>query len=267
MTLPTSPSLSTTGPGPLTGRKALVVGVANNASIAWGCAKAFHELGAEVAITYLNDKAKPYVEPLARSIGAPLLLPLDVSQPGQLEAVFAQIQSLWGRLDIVVHSIAFAPMQDLQGGLLHCSAEGFAKAMDVSCHSFIRMAQLAAPLMGQGGTMFAMSYHGANKVVPNYNVMGPVKAALEASCRYLAYELGPQGIRVHAISPGPLKTRAASGLKDFEALLHDAIERAPLGELVDIMDVGFACAYLATPYARRISGNTVYVDGGANIMA
>lgn len=268
MNLSTSTTpLASTVPGPLSGRKALVIGVANDASIAWGCAKAFHELGAEVAITYLNEKSKPYVEPLARSIEAPLLLPLDVSQPGQLEAVFGQVQSHWGKLDILVHSIAFAPMQDLQGGLLNCSAEGFAKAMDVSCHSFIRMAKLAVPLMRDGGTMFAMSYHGANKVVPNYNVMGPVKAALEASCRYLAYELGPQGIRVHAISPGPLKTRAASGLKDFEALLHDAIERAPLGEQVDIMDVGLACAYLATPYARRISGNTVYVDGGANIMA
>ena len=265
--IPSTPTPFTpSGQGPLTGRKALVVGVANDASSAWGCAKAFHELGAEVAITYLNEKARPYVEPLARSIGAPLLLPLDVSQPGQLEAVFEHIQSQWGKLDILVHSIAFAPMADLQGGLLNCSAEGFGKAMDVSCHSFIRMAKLAAPLMTDGGTMYAMSYHGANKVVPNYNVMGPVKAALEASCRYLAYELGPTGIRVHAISPGPLKTRAASGLKDFEALLHDAIERAPLGEQVDIMDVGFACAYLATPYARRISGNTVYVDGGANIM-
>ena len=173
----------------------------------------------------------------------------------------------WGRLDILVHSIAFAPLADLRGGLLDCSAEGFATAMDVSCHSFIRMARLAAPLMKDGGTMFAMSYYGANRVVPNYNVMGPVKAALEAACRYLAFELGPRGIRVHAISPGPLKTRAASGLKDFELLLNEAAHKAPLGELVDIMDVGWACAYLATPFARRITGGTVYVDGGANIRA
>jgi enoyl-[acyl-carrier protein] reductase I len=166
-----------------------------------------------------------------------------------------------------VHSIAFAPMEDLRGGLLDCSAEGFGKAMDISCHSFIRMAKLAAPLMKDGGTMFAMSYYGASRVVPNYNVMGPVKAALEASCRYLAYELGGKGIRVHAISPGPLKTRAASGLKDFELLLNEAAEKAPLGELVDIMDVGWACAYLATPFARRITGGTVFVDGGANIRA
>jgi len=247
--------------------KALVVGIANDQSIAYGCAKAFRELGADLAVTYLNEKAKRFVEPLAQELQAPLFLPLDVAQPGELEAVFGRIAKDWGRLDILVHSIAWAPKDDLQGGLLDCSADGFTKAMDISCHSFVRMARLAAPLMDKGGSMFAMSYHGANKVVPSYNVMGPVKAALEASCRYLAYELGGKGIRVHAISPGPLKTRAASGLKDFEQLLNEAAQRAPLGELVDIMDVGFACAYLATPYARRVSGETLYVDGGVNIMA
>jgi len=251
----------------LKGMKALVVGVANEHSIAYGCAHAFHELGADLALTYLNEKARPYVEPIATGLGASILMPLDVSVPGQLEAVFSQIQQQWGKIDILVHSIAWAPKDDLQGGLLSCSAEGFAKAMDVSCHSFVRMARLAAPLMTDGGTMIAMSYYGANRVVPNYNVMGPVKAALEASCRYLAYELGSKGIRVHAMSPGPLKTRAASGLKDFDLLLTEAAQKAPVGELVDIMDVGFACAYLATPYARRISGETVYVDGGVHIMA
>ena len=251
----------------LHGRKALVVGIANEHSIAWGCARAFRELGADLAITYLNDKARPHVEALAKSLDAPIFEPLDVAKPDELAAVFARIDALWGRLDVMVHSIAWAPKEDLQRGLLECSAEGFAKSVDVSCHSFIRMARLAAPLMTAGGTMFAMSYYGATKVVPNYNVMGPVKAALEACCRYLAYELGPRGIRVHAMSPGPLKTRAAGGLKDFDLLLAEAAERAPLGELVDIMDVGFACAYLATPYARRISGDTIYVDGGVHIMA
>jgi enoyl-[acyl-carrier protein] reductase I len=251
----------------LTGNKALVVGIANDQSIAYGCAKAFHSAGVDLAVTWLNDKAKPHVEPLAHELGAEVMMPLDVGQPGQLEAVFDEIGRRWGRLDILVHSIAFAPRADLQGGLLDCSAEGFAKAMDVSCHSFIRMARLAAPLMTEGGTMFAMSYYGANRVVPNYNVMGPVKAALEAACRYLAFELGPRGIRVHAISPGPLKTRAASGLKDFELLLAEAAQKAPLGELVDIMDVGWTCAYLATPFARRVTGGTVYVDGGTNIIA
>jgi len=251
---------------PLKGTKALVCGIANEHSIAYGCAKAFRELGAELAITYLNEKSKAYVEPLANSLAAPILMPLDVSRPGELEAVFQRIAQDWGRLDVLVHSLAWAPKDDLQGGLLDCSAEGFAQAMDISCHSFIRMARLAAPLMKNGGTMFAMSYLGANKVVPNYNLMGPVKAALEASCRYLAHELGPRGIRVHPISPGPLKTRAASGLKDFDLLLTEAAQRAPVGELVDIMDVGFTCAFLATPYARRLTGQTLYVDGGVNIM-
>lgn len=250
----------------LQGLKALVVGVANEHSIAYGCASALHQLGADLALTYLNAKARPHVEPLARGLEAALLLPLDVGQAGELEAVFERIAAHWGRLDILVHSIAWAPKDDLHGGLLDCSAEGFARAMDISCHSFVRMARLAAPLMVDGGTMIAMSYHGAQKVVPNYNVMGPVKAALEASCRYLAYELGPRGIRVHPVSPGPLKTRAASGLKDFDLLLNEATQKSPVGELVDIMDVGFACAYLATPYARRITGGTLYVDGGVNIM-
>ncbi|CAB3784265.1 enoyl-ACP reductase FabI [Paraburkholderia fynbosensis] len=246
--------------------KVLIVGIANDHSIAYGCARAFRELGADLAITYLNDKAKAYVEPLAEELGASLLLPLDVSKPGELDSVFDTIRERWGRLDVAVHSIAFAPKEDLQGGLLNSSAEGFAKAMDVSCHSFIRMARLAAPLMNEGGSLFAMSYLGAARVVPNYDLMGPVKAALEASCRYLAHELGPKHIRVHPISPGPLKTRAASGLKDFDLLLNEAAQRAPIGELVDIMDVGYTCAFLATPYARRMTGNTIFVDGGVSIM-
>lgn len=252
---------------PLLGQKALVLGIANEHSIAFGCARAFRKLGAELAITYLNDKARPHVEPLARELEAALFLPLDVQQAGQLETVFDQVGRTWGRLDIALHAIAFAPKEDLQGALLDCSAAGFGLAMDVSCHSFVRMARLAAPLMTKGGTLFAMTYYGSNKVVPTYSVMGPVKAALEACVRYLAYELGPKGIRVHAISPGPIKTRAAGGLKDFDLLLNEAAHRAPVGELVDIDDVGMATAYLATPYARRITGSTVFVDAGLNIMA
>ena len=251
----------------LNGKKALVVGVANRRSIAYACAKAFRELGAELAITYVSEKTKTYVDPLAKELNAPIFMPLDVATPGMLEAVFDRIEREWGELHIVVHSIASAPREDLRGGLLNCSAAGFRQAMDVTCHSFVRMARLAAPLMKDGGTLFAMSYYGASKVVPNYNVMGPVKAALEACCRYLAYELGGKGIRVHAISPGPLKTRAASGLKDFDVLLTEAAKRTPIGELADTMDVGFTCAFLATPYARRLSGATLFVDGGANIMA
>lgn len=251
----------------LEGKKALVSGIANEHSIAYGCAKAFRELGAELAITYTGEKTRTYVEPLARELGAPVFMPLDVTRPEDIQAVFGEIDKQWGRLDLFVHSIAWAPKEDLQGGLLDSSAEGFGQAMDISCHSFVRMARQAARLMKDGGSMFTMSYYGANKVVANYNLMGPVKAALEACARYLAYELGPRHIRVHAMSPGPLKTRAGSGLKDFDLLLAQAAERAPLGELVDIMDVGFACAFLATPYARRLSGETMYVDGGVHIMA
>ncbi len=251
----------------LDGQKALVIGIANKDSIAYGCAKAFRSVGADLAVSWLNEKARGFVEPLARELEASITGEVDVSDAGQLEAIFDQIRKRWGRLDILVHSIAFAPKEDLQGGLLNCSADGFARAMDISCHSFVRMAKLAAPLMTNGGAMFAMSYVGANRVVGNYSVMGPVKAALEAACRYLAFELGPQGIRVHAISPGPLKTRAASGLKNFELMLDEAAHKAPLGELVDIMDVGYACAYLATPFARRVTGGLVYIDGGANLIA
>lgn len=248
-------------------KKALVVGVANEHSIAWGCAQAFRQLEAQVALTYVNEKTRSYVEPLAKELDAPIFLPLDVAQPGQLESVFTAIEKKWGRLDILVHSLAFAPKADLQGGLLNCSAQGFATAMDISCHSFVRMARLAAPLMTDGGTLFAMSYYGAQKVVPNYSVMGPVKAALESACRYLAYELGPRGIRVHAISPGPLKTRASSSLKDFDLLLNESLQRSPIREPVDILEVGMACAYLSSRYARHISGETTYVDSGLHIMA
>ena len=244
-----------------------MAGIANEHSIAYGCAKAFRQWGAELAITYLNEKAKAFVGPLAEELGAQIFMPLDVSKPGELEALFEGIQKEWGRLDILVHSIAFAPKDDLQGGLLNCSAEGFAKAMDISCHSFVRMARLAAPLMKEGGTLFTMTFHGAQKVVSNYNVMGPVKAALESACRYLSYELGPRNIRVHAISPGPLKTRASSGLKDFDALVNEAAFRAPVGELIDIMDVGFTCAYLASPFARRITAQILYINGGLSSMA
>jgi len=256
------------GPGSvLKGKKALVAGIANEHSIAYGCAKAFRQWGADLAITYLNEKAKAFVGPLAEELGAQVFMPLDVSKPGELEALFEQIEKEWGSLDIVVHSMAFAPKDDLQGGLLHCSAEGFSKAIDISCHSFIRMARLAAPLMKDGGTLFTMTFHGAQKVVSNYNVMGPVKAALESVCRYLAYELGSRNIRVHTISPGPLKTRASSGLKDFDLLVDEAASRAPLGKLIDIMDVGFTCAYLASPFARHITGEILYIDGGLSSMA
>jgi enoyl-[acyl-carrier protein] reductase I len=249
------------------GKKGLVTGIANEQSIAYGCAKAFRRLGAEVAITYLNDKARPYVEPLARELGAPIFMPLDVRVEGSMEAVFESIAKTWGRLDFVVHSMAFAPKEDLHGRVVDCSRDGFLLAMDVSCHSFIRMARLAEPLMTKGGTLFTMSFYGAHKVVEHYNIMGPVKAALEAASRYLAWELGPKGIRVHIISPGPLKTRAASGIGHFDEMLEAAAARAPARQLVTIDDVGIATAALAGDGARLITGETIYVDGGLHIVS
>ena len=210
---------------PLQGKRGLVVGIANAQSIAWGCASALRAAGAELAVTWLNEKARPHVEPLALQVQAAITAPLDVSVPGQLEAVFAQIEQQWGRIDFVVHSIAYAPKQDLHGRVTDSSADGLAQAMDISCHSFMRMARLAEPLMPHGGSLMTMSYLGAEEVIADYGLMGPVKAALEASVRYLAAELGPAGIRVNAISPGPLETRAASGIAHFDRLMADAIER------------------------------------------
>jgi enoyl-[acyl-carrier protein] reductase I len=250
----------------LRGKKALVTGIANDQSIAWGCAKALHAFGADVAVTYLNEKAKRYVEPLAQELDASLFLPLDLQLEGQLEDVFGTITDQWGKLDICLHSIAFAPKMDLQGRVTDCSKEGFLLAMEISCWSFIRMAKLAEPLMKDGGTLSTMTYYGSQMVVENYNMMGPVKAALEAAVRYLAAELGPKGIRVHAISPGPLKTRAASGITDFDLLLEKAQSKAPARSLVSIDDVGTAVAFLAMDAAKLITGETLYIDGGYHII-
>ena len=250
----------------LAGKKGLVVGIANDQSIAYGCAQVMRQLGASLALTYFNAKAEPYVRPLAEQLEADIIAPLDVEDPGQLEALFAQIEQRWGKLDFVLHAIAFAPAADLHGRIVDCSAEGFARAMDVSCHSFIRMARLAEPLMKDGGALVTMSYYGAQKVIENYGIMGPVKAALEASVRYLAAELGPSGIRVHAVSPGPIKTRAASGIGDFENLLDDAATRAPQHQLVTIGDVGAVTAMLCSDAARALTGNVIFVDAGYHIM-
>jgi enoyl-[acyl-carrier protein] reductase I len=247
-------------------KKGLIVGIANDQSIAWGCAKAFRALGAELAVTYLNDKAKQYVEPLARELEAPLFMPLDVSKPGQMEAVFERIESEWGELDFLLHSIAFSPRETLHGRVVDVPRDGFLTTMDISCWSFIRMAHLAEPLMKNGGTLFTMSYYGSQMVVKNYNVMGVAKAALESAVRYMAAELGPKGIRVHAISPGPLATRAASGIPEFDDLLEKAKGKAPARSLVSIDDVGIATAFLAHDAARLITGETLYVDGGYHII-
>jgi enoyl-[acyl-carrier protein] reductase I len=251
----------------LAGRKALVVGIANEHSIAWGCAKALRDAGAEIAATYLNEKARPFVEPLARALDAPIFLPFEVRDATEADHVFAAIAREWGRLDILVHSVAFAPKEALQGRVTDCPRGGFLTAMDVSCWSFLDLAHRAEPLMREGGTMITMSYLGANEVVENYGVMGPVKAALESAARYMATELGPKGIRVHAVSPGPLATRAASGIRDFDELMVRVAARAPVRRLVTIDEVGAACVFLASPYAAAMTGETLYIDGGYHILA
>jgi len=247
-------------------KKGLVVGIANENSIAWGCAKAFRAFGAEVAVTYLNEKAKKYVDPLARQLDSPIVMPLDVNVAGQMEAVFKRIKEEWGRLDFLVHSIAFSPKEALHGRVVDVGREGFLTTMEISCWTFIRMAHLAEPLMRKGGTLFTMSYYGSQMVVKNYNIMGVAKAALECAVRYVAAELGPKGIRVHAISPGPLATRAASGIPEFDALLDRARTKAPAKSLVSIDDVGVATAFLAHDAARLITGETLYIDGGYHII-
>jgi enoyl-[acyl-carrier protein] reductase I len=250
----------------LDGKKALIVGVANDRSIAWGCAEQMHRAGAEIVMTYLNDRARPYVEPLAAAVEASLLLPLEVRDLAQVDALFEAIASKWGRLDILVHSIAFAPRQALEGRVTDCPRDGFLTAMEVSCWSLLDLTRRAEKLMTHGGTVFAMSYHGANEVIENYGIMGPVKAALESAVRYLAAELGPKGIRVHAVSPGPLATRAASGIPDFDALMERVAERAPARRLATIEEVGAACVFLASQYASAMTGDTIYIDGGYHIL-
>jgi enoyl-[acyl-carrier protein] reductase I len=251
----------------LRGMRGLVVGIANADSIAYGCAVKLRAFGAEIAVTYLNEKAEPHVRPLAEQLDASLFLPLNVEVPGQLEAVFDRIEKAWGQLDFVIHSIAFAPREDLHGRVVDCSRDGFLQAMAVSCHSFIAMAHLAEPLMKNGGTLLTMSYYGADKVVNHYNVMGPVKAALEATTRYLAAELGPQGIRVFAVSPGPLRTRAASGIAAFDELIEAAVVRSPGHRLVDIAEVGRVVSFLVGGAASGMTGDTIYVDAGLHVVA
>ncbi len=250
----------------LHGLKGLVVGIANQHSIAWGCAEAFRAAGAELAITYLNAKAEPHVRPLAESVNAGLTEVLDVEDDAQMGALFEKIGQKWGQLDFVLHSIAFAPLDDLHGPVLNTSREGFARAMDISCHSLIRLARHAAPLLKNGGALLTMSYEGANRVAPNYGIMGLAKAALESATRSLAAELGPQNISVNAISPGPIATRAASGIMDFDQLMQDSIEHAPLRRLVTIEEVGALATLLASPAGRGITGDVIVVDGGRHIL-
>lgn len=246
--------------------KGLIVGVANKHSIAWGCAKILHQAGHELAITYQNEKTKEYLEPLVSNISCPIFMPLDVRDTAQFDALFRRIKEQWGKLDFIIHSIAFAPKSDLQGRVVDCSNDGFTLAMDISCHSFIRLAKAGEPLMKDGGSLITMSYYGAEKVVKNYNLMGPVKAALETTVRYLAMELGSEKIRVNAVSPGPVNTRAASGLTDFDKLMEKAAKEAPLHQLVTIDSIGEAVAFLVSKQSKYITGQVIYVDSGYNIQ-
>ena len=250
----------------LKNKKGLIIGIANADSIAWGCAKAFHEAGAELAVTYLNEKAEPYVRPLAEKVKAPIIVPLDVTDDEQMEALFEIIGNTWGKLDFLLHSIAYAPKEELHGRVTDCSRQGFLTAMDISCYSFIRLAHLAEPLMKDGGSLLTMSYLGAQKVVANYNMMGPVKAALEASVRELASELGETKIRVNALSPGVVATRAAGGIAHFDALLEQAKQKSPEHELIGIDCVGAYARFLVSDEARLVTGSTAYIDAGFNIM-
>lgn len=250
----------------LEGKKGLVVGVANSQSIAWGCARAFHEAGASLAMTYLNEKAEPHVRPLAESVKAELLLPLDVRDDTQMRTLFDSITQQWGKLDFLLHAIAYAPKDELLGRVTDTSRNGFLETMDISCHSFVRMAASAEPLMREGGCLLTTTYYGSEKVIPHYNVMGPVKAALESTVRYLAAELGPSGIRVNALSAGPVMTRAASGIGHFDELLQLARNRSAQHQSICIDCVGAYARFLVSDDARLVTGSVAYVDAGFNIM-
>ena len=251
----------------LRGKRGLVIGIANEHSIAAGCAASFAQCGARLAATYLNNKAQGWVLPVTERFGVEWTAPCDVRVPGDLEKLFEQVRERWGGLDFLLHSIAFAPREDLHGRVVDCSAEGFALAMDVSCHSFIRMAKLAEPLMTDGGCLLCVTFYGSERVVDQYNLMGPVKAALESATRYLAAELSSGGIRVHAISPGPIATRAASGIDRFDELLERAAAFAPLGQRVEVGDVGALAAFLVSDAAKRITGTIIPIDNGLHLHA
>lgn len=250
----------------LKGKKGLVVGIANEHSIAYGCANIFRLAGAELAVSYANNKAEPYVRPLAEQLGAQIIQSCDVQDAVEMTALFKAIEQKWGHLDFLLHSIAYAPKADLHGRVTDCSLEGFAEAMDISCHSFIRMAKLTEPLMASGGSMLTVSYIGSQEVVKNYGLMGPVKAALESTTRYLAAELGEKNIRVNALSPSAVKTRAGSGIADFDGLLSSTAVKMPLHRMIDLDDIGNMAAFLVSDLAKNITGSVHMVDGGYEII-
>ena len=250
----------------LSGKKGLILGVANDQSIAWGCALMAKQMGAEVMVTCLNEKAKGYVEPLTKAEQIDLQV-CNVEDPGALEVLVNNAVKKFGQLDFVIHSIAWAPLEDLHGRVVDSSSVGFARAMEVSCHSFATLAKLCAPHMPKGGTLITMTYLGADEAVPHYGLMGPVKAALESLVRYMAVELGGNGIRVHAVSPGPILTRAASGIDHFDELMRDAAQKSPLGRPVRLEEIASLSAFLCSDAASGMTGQTIYVDGGCHAVA
>jgi len=253
--------------GILDGKRGLIFGVANERSIAWAISEALHREGAELAFTYAGETLEKRVRPLAEEIGAKIIIPCDVTRDGEIDEVFRHVQREWGGLDILIHSIAFANREDLANPYVQTSRQGFQLALDVSAYSLVALTRGAAPLMeGRGGSILTMTYLGSEKVIPNYNVMGIAKAALEASVRYLAAELGPKGIRVNAISAGPIKTLAAAGIAGFRDMLHYSSERAPLKRNVEAAEVAKAALYLSSDLASAVTGEILHVDAGYSIM-
>jgi enoyl-[acyl-carrier protein] reductase I len=250
----------------LNGKKGLILGIANDHSIAWGCAKLIREQGAEVVATCQSEKARPFVEPLTNATGI-TLMNCDVERAGELEATVEKAVDQLGHIDFVIHSIAWAPLQDLHGRVIDSSSTGFSRAMQVSCHSFATLAKLCAPHMPKGGSMVTMTYLGAGEAVPHYGLMGPVKAALESLVRYMSVELGSHAIRVHAVSPGPIMTRAASGIDAFDDLMGGAVQMSPLKRLVTLQEIASLTTFLCTDAASGMTGQTIYVDAGCHAVA
>ncbi len=248
------------------GKRGLVFGIANNRSIAWGIAQARHAQGATIGVNYVNERMERRVRPLAESIAAPICLPCDVTDDAQLDAFFAAAKTELGQLDFLVHSLAFARREDLEGSFAGTSREGFALALDVSAYSLVALAQRAAPLMTEGGSIIAMTYLGAIRVIGNYNVMGPAKAALEAAVRYLAYGLGEQQIRVNALSAGPIKTLSAAGIPHFRDMLRETANRTPLKRNVTQQEIADTALFLLCDLSRAVTGETLHVDAGYHIM-
>ena len=251
----------------LQGKKALILGLANNKSIAYGIAQAFKAQGARLAFNYVGDAIKKRVEPLSAELGGEFTFQLDVSDDAQIAAAADLVREKWGDLDILVHSVAFANREDLSGRFLDTSRDGFHLALDISAYSLTGLCRAFEPLLHEGSSVLCMTYHGSTKVIPGYNVMGVAKAALEAVTRYMAADLGPKGIRVNALSSGPIRTLAASGIKDFTKMLAHARDVSPLRETVTIEDVGRSTAFLLSDYARGITAETLYVDAGFQAMA